>query len=251
MKLLPPEPSNVHWYTATGESAHDADLRRARKERLYPSVTSVLQIKAKPGLDAWKRQEAILAALTLPRLDGESEQDFASRVVVDMDATGSKAAAIGTAIHAYAEGLTGGENIEPPKGYEAICAALRCWIEENLEGGVAESTMVSEEYGYAGRQDWTGIFSNGKYGILDFKTQNVKPGKKPVFYPEHCYQLAAYAEGKPMEMVNLIIGVNHDNPIIAEKRWTIEEAENGWAIFKHCLAIWQLERGYDPRRAQD
>lgn len=251
MKLIPGNEPSAHWYTASGESAHDADLRRARKERLYPSVTSVLQIKAKPGLDAWKRQEAILAALTLPRLPGESEQDFAARVSVDMDATGSKAAAIGTMIHAYAEGLTGGETVPVPSGYEKVCQLLACWISENLGSGVAESTMVSDDYGYAGRQDWAGTFAGGKYGILDFKTQNVKPGKKPVFYPEHCYQLAAYAEGKPMELVNVIIGVHPENPVIAEKRWTVEEAENGWSIFRHCLAIWQLERGYDPRKEAD
>jgi len=249
MKLIPGSEPSAHWYNPeTGASAHDADLRRARKERLFPSVTSVLQIKSKPGLDAWKRQEAILSALTLPRLAGESDQDFAARVAVDMDATGSKAAAIGTAIHAFAEGLTNGQEIPPPAGHETVCALLRCWVAENLGEGQTEETMVSQEYGYAGRKDFSGMIG-GKYGILDFKSQNVKPGKKPVFYPEHCYQLAAYSEGRPMELVNLIISTNAENPIIAEKRWTAEESENGWSIFRHCLEIWQLERNYDPRKA--
>lgn len=251
MKFVEQPEQSEHWYTAAGDSAHDANLRTARKERLFPSVTSILGIKAKPALDNWKKNEAILSALTLPRMEGESTQDFAARVAIDMNKTGSTAAAIGTSIHAYAEGLTGGKSVPAPVGYEKVCELLRIWIAENLGTGIAEESMVSTEYGYAGRIDWSGNFANGKYGKLDFKSQNVKPGKKPVFYPEHCYQLSAYAEGKSMELVNLIISTNAENPIIAEKRWTFEESANGWAIFRHCLSIWQLERGYDPRKEID
>lgn len=246
MKFVEQKEKTGHWYSASGESAHDADLRRARREGLFPSVTSVLSELAKPGLDAWKRQEAILAALTLPRMPGESEQDFSARVVRDMDATGSKAAETGTMIHEWAENVINDKTLPAPEGYEAVCAMLRCWIDENLGEGIAEESMVNTEYGYAGRKDFSGIIC-GEYGIMDFKTQNVKPGKRPTFYPEHCYQLAAYAEGKPMRLTNVIVGVHKDNPIIAVKDWSAEEASNGWEIFKHCLAIWQKKRCYDPR----
>jgi hypothetical protein len=246
MKFDQPKQSE-HWYSQDGTSRHDADLRVARKEKLFPSVTSILQVKSKPALDAWKRQEAILASLTLPRLPGESEQDFAKRVIVDMDATSSSAAKIGTAIHDYAERITNGELIKAPDGYHEVCALLKEWIIDSLGEGVSEESMVSTEYGYAGRKDFSGMIQ-GKYGILDFKSQNVKPGTKPIFYPEHCYQLAAYAEGKDMSLVNVIISTNPLNPIIAVKEWSQEEAEKGWSIFKHLLAVWQLERGYDPRQ---
>jgi hypothetical protein len=248
MRLISEPQQSAHWYTSTGEAAHDSDLRRARKENLYPSVTSVLQVKSKPGLDAWKRQEAILAALTLPRRPGESDQDFAARVAIDMTETSSKAARIGTMIHNYAEQLTlGMDEPVPPQGYEAVCNMLREWIADNLDDGIAESTMVSTEYGYAGRMDWSGVFQkSGGYGILDFKTQNVKPGSKPVFYPEHCYQLAAYAEGKPMELVNVIIGVHPENPLIEVRHWKEDEIQDGWDIFRHLLRVWQIERGYRP-----
>lgn len=247
MKFDTPKKSDRWYDPVTGEVRQDADLRVARKEKLVPSVTSVLKIKDKPALDSWKRQEAILASLTLPRIPGESEQDFAKRVIVDMDATSSSAAKIGTALHDFAETVTNSGAVRAPDGFEKVCSLLREWIDTNLGEGVAEESMVSTEYGYAGRKDFSGMIQ-GKYGILDFKSQNVKPGTKPIFYPEHCYQLAAYAEGKPMSLVNVIISTNALNPIIAVKEWSQEEAERGWSIFKHLLAVWQLERGYDPRQ---
>lgn len=247
MKFIETPEKSAHWYRSDGSSAHDADLRKARKENLLPSVTSILQVKSKPGLDAWKRQEAILAALTLPKNPGESAQDFAQRVAIDMDRTGSEAANIGTSIHDFAEKIVNGENPKPVLGYEEVCEKLACWISESLGEGVAEESMVSQVYGYAGRKDFSGMILGG-YGILDFKTQGIKPGNKPNFYPEWCYQLAAYAEGRCYyNLVNVIISTNKDAPTIAIKQWSVEEIQTGWDIFKSLLKVWQLERGYDPR----
>ncbi len=249
MKLTSEEPA-AHWYAPDGSPAHGSDLRVARKRGLLPSVTSVLQVKAKPALDKWRIEQAILAALTLPRLEGESDQDFAARVVIDMDSQRSRAASVGSAIHKYAETITsvGPRDIAPiPPGYEVVCAGLQEWINQHLGIGAAEHTMVNLAHGYAGRIDWVGELDSGQPAIVDFKTQNVKPSTKPTFYPEHCYQLSAYAGGqKNVALINVIIGTHPDNPIIEAKRWTQEEAETGWEIFLSLLRVWKLERGYDP-----
>jgi hypothetical protein len=239
---------NGHWYTNGGESAHGATLREARKQNLYPSVTTVLQIKAKPGLDAWKRNEAILAALTLPRREGESLEDFAGRVAIDMNETASKAATIGTSIHDWAEHYCGGNPVAPPLGYEAVCYNLQKWIDENLDlnAGASELSIVNQQLGYAGRIDWQGKDKEGNFLILDFKSQGIKEGKKPVFYPEWAYQLAAYAEGKNVRLVNVVISTNKDLPIVESYEWKEEEKETAWKIFRNCLRIWQLEKGYKP-----
>ena len=76
MKIIPERAS--HWYFQDGRPCHqvqaksgnglrDATLRDARTLGLYPSVTSILNIIAKPQLEAWKQEQGIIAALTLPR----------------------------------------------------------------------------------------------------------------------------------------------------------------------------------------
>ena len=74
MVIIPREPSS-HWYfpdgtplhqvpRADGKGSRPTSLRDARKLGLFPSVTNVLSILAKPGLEAWKQEQAILAART-------------------------------------------------------------------------------------------------------------------------------------------------------------------------------------------
>ena len=78
-------------------------LRDARKLGLLPSVTNILGVIAKPELTAWLQEQAVMAALTLPRMAGESEDAFAKRVVADSQTTRDGAADFGTAFHDGAE----------------------------------------------------------------------------------------------------------------------------------------------------
>ena len=66
-----------HWYTQDGEpqytvpskkdgSPRATTLRDARTMALVPSVTTVLNMAAKPALTAWLQQQVLYAALTLP-----------------------------------------------------------------------------------------------------------------------------------------------------------------------------------------
>ena len=85
------EPS--HWYLRDGRPFHSVPtidgltrpvtLRDARKTLALPSVTNLLGILAKPGLDAWKVEQGIIAALTLPRDPAEPLDQFAKRVAID------------------------------------------------------------------------------------------------------------------------------------------------------------------------
>ena len=52
-------------------------LRDARKLGLLPSVTNILSILSKPELTSWLQEQAVMAALTLPRIAGETEDAFA------------------------------------------------------------------------------------------------------------------------------------------------------------------------------
>ena len=100
---------SVHWYGQDGSpqytvkakdgSDRPTTLRDARKFNLVPSVTTILKVAAKPGLDVWKNEQLLLAALTLPRVAGETEKEFIARVVFDSKETGKRAAEAGTRIH--------------------------------------------------------------------------------------------------------------------------------------------------------
>src|SRR5262249_1477024 len=75
-------------------------VRHARKLGLWPGKTAIIQQLAAPGLDFWKKKQAVLAALTLSRAAGESEDAWLARVYEDADATAAKAAEEGTKRHA-------------------------------------------------------------------------------------------------------------------------------------------------------
>ena len=109
--------TSSHWYIATDdkvEAFHSVPyagkrgaagetrpttLRDARKVGAVPSVTNVLSIFHKEFLVAYKINQAILAALTLPRIDGESEDDFAKRVFTDSKEHAASAARLGSRLH--------------------------------------------------------------------------------------------------------------------------------------------------------
>src|SRR6266704_951400 len=96
MKLFSPD--STHWYGRDGVPMHTVpassngqprptNLRDARKLGLLPSVTNILGVIAKPELTAWLQEQAVMAALTLPRIAGETEDAFAKRVVADSQTT--------------------------------------------------------------------------------------------------------------------------------------------------------------------
>ena len=100
---------SVHWYkqdgapmyTVKGKNGADrpTTLRDARTMALVPSVTTILKVAAKPGLEQWKLEQMLLSALTLPKAPEESEKAYIARIVADSKETGKQAAEAGTRIH--------------------------------------------------------------------------------------------------------------------------------------------------------
>ena len=104
---------SLHWYTQAGEPCHtineyksglgyvmrNTTLRDARKMNLCPSVTSVLANIAKPALTNWMVDQGIMAALTMPRIGGESEADYIKRIKDDSKQQAIRAAQEGSRIH--------------------------------------------------------------------------------------------------------------------------------------------------------
>ena len=114
MSILVTPQKTSHWYRddgtpfyevpkKTGDGMRPATIRDAREIGAYPSVTNILSILSKPGLEAWKQEQAIISALTLPRGDGEPLDLFARRVVQDMGEQSRVAADFGSQVHAAFE----------------------------------------------------------------------------------------------------------------------------------------------------
>jgi hypothetical protein len=267
---------NAHWYRRDGEALHFVEsakgeprpttLRDARKLGLLPSVTNVLGVINKPELVEWKMTQAVLAALTLPRLDGEGEDAFARRVVEDAQSRVRTAADFGSAFHAGAEVVAKTLEVDQAAPYAAWLNLHRDWFQANCVRVVwTERVLVNTALGYAGTADL--LMEHQQHGLtlVDYKTQGVKPGYKARAYSSWCQQLAAYrrAIGNPPSPNGygaaravgcLSVIVNSAEPSApVEHLWTEEELRVGLESFEAALVIWRNEKGYDPRgqRSED
>ncbi len=184
MRLFNPE--NAHWYRRDGEPLHSVlsakgeprptTVRDARTLGLLPSVTTVLGVINKPELVEWKMTQAVLAALTLPRLEDEGEDAFAKRVVEDAQSRVKTAADFGSAFHAGAEQVAKTLEVDPAGPYVAWLNHQRAWFQANCVRLVwTERVLVNAELGYAGTADL--LIEHQQYGLtlVDYKTQAVRP----------------------------------------------------------------------------
>lgn len=256
-----------HWYQRDGTPCHTmvardggqrpTTVRDARKLGLFPSVTNVLGVINKPELVQWKMEQAVLAALTLPRGPGEELDAFARRVVEDSQARLQSAVEFGTALHAGAEAVAKGLYPDPDNPAAAWVAEYGKWFKARVERVVwAERVLVNPVMGYAGTADL--LIEHREYGrtLVDIKTQGVKEGAdgqrlKPRVYSSWCYQLAAYraALEEPVRCLNLIVNsIRPEAPV--EHVWTEEEVMKAGAGFASAHCLWCLEKSYVPGEAR-
>ena len=239
-----------HWYTPQGTSAYTTigktgerptTLRDAKKLGLLPSVTTIIGVANKgEGLQRWMQEQAILAALTLPRLEGEEEGVWLSRVMKDSKATGMEAAMRGTAIHNIIQGYFEQMYLpEKPAYLDAIDDALKHhfgnqpWLSERSFG---------HPLGFGGKCDLMASKVNGKGGfIVDFKTKTTDLDKVDVYF-EHELQLAAYREGLNLPNARCaIVFVNGTTNQV--KLIEVEESrlQKGWECFQYLLRFYQVK----------
>ena len=130
-----------HWYERdTGKPMYQVvgkngkvrktSLRDAKATgNLVPSVTTIIKCASSPGLEVWKLSQMLMSALTLPRLQDESLDDFAVRIQHDSKQTGIKAAERGTAIHAGIQAFYEGDLLD---GYLAHAKATEKALEDHF-----------------------------------------------------------------------------------------------------------------------
>ncbi len=188
-------PDGTPAYTIIGKNGKErpTTLADARKLGLLPSVTSIISLISKPGLDRWKQEQAILSALTLPRIEGETDAEFVTRIVSDAKEQARKAAEKGTIIHAWVQAGFEGKPLtdEAKPFFDAAKKALEPFSSE----WIAEQSFATRFYG--GKVDLHCHFLLSPGIIVDIKTKDADvEGLKT--WDEHDLQLAAYREGLKM-----------------------------------------------------
>ena len=242
-----------HWYNQDGSTAYEvpyADqskgmrgttLRDAKKLNLYPSVTTVLNVLAKPGLERWKQNNLLMSALTLPHIDGESLDDYAKRVTVDAADQAKAAAERGTYIHGSLEKfyMTGHVVDEHSAIIEGVSATmLEAFGPQNW---CAEKSFTCLELGYGGKVDL-----HSDEWVVDFKTKEFGPDDRIVGYDEQAIQLAAYRRGldKPgAKLANVFVSVTHPGLV----KVYIWDGRDYLQPFILTLELWQWQKQYSPK----
>jgi hypothetical protein len=262
--------SPSHWYHPNGTPIHEVEradgkgtrptsLRDARKLGLYPSVTNVLNVLAKPGLDAWRIEQGILAALTLPRRDGEPLDAFAHRVVEDMGSQVRDAADLGSAIHSAIETYAQSGQVPTNPDVLRLFEPARAWFDAEVAKVHAVEAVVSHRaWGYAGRVDLVATLrSSGRPAVIDFKTQKTRTGKdgsfQPIFYDTWPLQLEAYQraletrvpEFESADIASVVIGSTEPVPV-SVKIWPREESTARFRAFLAARQLWVWSKGYCP-----
>lgn len=243
-----------HYYLRDGSPCYEQptkaggtrgiNLRWDRHLGLVPSVTTVLQVLAKPQLETWKVRQGILAALTLPRNEGECDDDYLARVLADSKEQAKAAAEEGTRIHDAIEKSFIGGNV--PAQYTKHVEATRSRIAElfpSVSDWRAEESFAHPS-GYGGKVD---LHSPSTGIVIDYKGKDgdFSDGKK-LAYDQH-YQLSAYQHGLglvPNVCANIFVSRMHPG-CVAHHLWTPEELADGLGIFMDSLALWKRLKHYD------
>lgn len=266
MNLISPE-RNAHWYRATDQGVQayyemrgkNGKMRApkiddARELELLVSISRIASMLPKPALNAWLQSQAIISALTLPRLPNEPVDVFAQRVVADMESQSQVALQFGSRLHAQIEAELIGQSTDYcPKDLWPFMVHVRTWIAENVLTVMGVEAIVGDvRIGIGGKLD---LFCElnmpgNTVGIVDFKTQGVKNGKAN-FYNDWPIQLAGYAhcvkekgayEEWP-QLISVVVDSKTPGPVHM-KNWG--DPESYWEVFLHCFELFCYLNNYRP-----
>jgi hypothetical protein len=256
---------SLHWYRlddgapqytvkSKDGSERPTTLSDARKMDLVPSVTTILKMWPKPGLEVWKNEQLLLAALTLPKRPDESEKDYIARIVYDSKETGKNAAELGTRIHESIEKWYGGDkNVEHPKiasAYEeAVFNHFGCDPHEPFD---AERSFANSFYG--GKVDLccSSSLSAPNGIVLDTKSKEFDEDDEVVGYDEQCMQLAAYRNGLGLPKARCAnVFVSRNKPgLVRVVEWTQQELEKSWKMFSLLVQLWRIKNNFGEENAK-
>jgi len=242
--------SSAHWYHADGTPAHDSDLRGARKQNLFFSVTTILKMWPKTALDAWKIKNAVETCLANPIQENESHTAYKDRIAIKIDTALSDAAEWGREIHRLFESYatTGKFPDGVAEQFLDYLPCIEAWFKEHVDSVLwSEKVLVSQEYGYAGTCDLA--IKSKKWGtaICDFKRRGFYEGKMST-YDTDPMQLVAYSKCADFPVDTLVsVGINRDEAEVANHVWQPKKYEDYWAKFLACYKFTCVVKNYMPQ----
>lgn len=238
-----------HWYTKDGKSMHfivgkngkerATTLRDARKLDLVPSVTEILNLLNKPALTNWLVNQAYMSALTLPKNEGETIDDFKKRAEIDAKKESIEARDLGSEIHQNIENAFLGK---PYTKHEKTVNSVIDYITE-LTGtnDFTPEVTFSSPAGYGGMIDLV-----GDNVVIDYKTKDFDDPEKVKGYDENCMQLSAYAHGILMpdaRKINIFISRNVPG-LVAHHEWDVDYFDRFECLLKYWHITKQLDLAY-------
>ena len=214
----------------------EANVKDARELGLVPSVTTILDVLSKPGLDIWKQNilmQHVYTAAINKNLDDAKEYAY-----TQYNAERDKATGFGTLFHNTIEAYLKSNlspTIELDETIIPFFVPFMGFMEKNQIKGVSEKRFVGEVDGmcYAGTVD----LIDGDL-MYDFKTQDTKKTGKFVTYKESLWQGAGYLLGDSTikNFKNVYISSTEPN-VFKIKEYKPEEIADAKEIFKTMLKL--------------
>jgi len=245
-----------HWYTRDGVPQYTVEakkgglrattLRDARTMNLVPSVTTILGVAAKPALLAWMQQQVLMAALTLPKVDSETEEQYIARIIHDSKEQGRAAADAGTDIHASIQGYY--EGYSTGKHNESVTACVQAINGHFGDWGWVSERSFAHDLGFGGKCDlFVPADERGDGFVIDVKTKEFSDPAKVEVYSENTMQLAAYRIGLGLpraRCANVFVSRNYPG-LIKIVEHSQEELERSWLMFHSLLTFWYLKNKFN------
>jgi len=247
-----------HWYTADRQPMHEVEgkngnmrsttIRDARKLNLFPSVTTIIGMLDKPGLNQWIQTQIARATIDNPIQKGEKFDDWVSRIKKLGKEQGDRTAKIGTEIHDAIEQRW--NNSVAFNKYFHIAEAVVNKIILYCETDEFEPEQIVIGDGYGGKVD----LHNDDF-VIDYKTKDIDDtkwaklqSKSPLkmAYDEECMQLSAYRAALPpgaTRMLNVFV-----DRTIPGRIYIYEHTENMYGQFQCLVDYWQRAKKYTPEQ---
>jgi hypothetical protein len=246
------KPDGSPCYTIRGKNGRERNttLRDARTMNLFPSVTTVTGQAAAPALELWKIKQAVLAALTLPRVEGESSEMLVERILTDSRTEAKAAADRGTLIHGAIEQKM--LHQAPAADLVPFADAAMLALDDRFPGATwSMEKSFASPIGFGGKVDLHSMAGFGSPDgiVVDYKTKDISAMQNVKCYDNHFMQIAAYRAGLgipnarganmfvarqrgPFDPVSVVL-IEHDP----------EDLARGWRMFEALLAYFYARTG--------
>jgi hypothetical protein len=159
----------MHAYDNNGVM-HDCDIKELRANGWKPGVTDIIhEFDNNYGLDMYFKKQTFLAAMTLPRPEGITDEQFYNLVLEDSKVHSEKAKQFGIGVHNCFNGLA--------------------------KGNIFSENFFNQEILSRAEKIYEWVKANKDNCIVDIKTTETKDGKFRQPYDSWILQLAGYKLG--------------------------------------------------------